>query len=102
MKHTTAPSAQPEPSTDSAKKLPQSMKPCTKACTNLFESRQVIFVQGDLNSRTVFDDHESGGSQAKDVLLEARRSHGLTRGYGGCCDHEAGVLVVSSRPPRRY
>ena len=33
-------------------------------------SYQVIFIQGDLNSRTVFDDN-GAGSQAKDVLLEA-------------------------------
>lgn len=37
---------------------------------NCRASSQVIFVQGDLNSRTVFDFHEVG-SQAKDVLLEA-------------------------------
>ena len=50
---------------------------------NPLQSNERIFVQGDLNSRTVFDDHESGGSQAKDVLLEARL------GDGGC-NQEAG------------
>ena len=41
---------------------------------------QVIFVQGDLNSRTVFDHHEIG-SQAKDVLLEVG-SHGVLEFLG--------------------
>ncbi|CAE7483640.1 unnamed protein product [Symbiodinium natans] len=36
----------------------------------------VLFIQGDLNSRTVFDDHGKG-SQAKDVLLEVLNDPGL-------------------------
>eukprot|EP00439_Symbiodinium_sp_Y106_P008555 s3440_g1.t1 len=43
---------------------------CKVMAWELTKHNTVIFVQGDLNSRTVFDDHESGGSQAKDVLLE--------------------------------
>ncbi|CAE7390313.1 unnamed protein product, partial [Symbiodinium necroappetens] len=43
---------------------------CKVMAWELTKQNTVIFVQGDLNSRTVFDDHESGGSQAKDVLLE--------------------------------
>lgn len=36
----------------------------------LANKRTVIFVQGDLNSRTIFSDDNEGGSEAKDVLLE--------------------------------
>lgn len=41
-----------------------------------FGHNTVIFVQGDLNSRTVFDFHEVG-SQAKDVLLEVLKDTAL-------------------------
>eukprot|EP00440_Ansanella_granifera_P047990 gb/GFBE01051985.1/.p1 GENE.gb/GFBE01051985.1/~~gb/GFBE01051985.1/.p1 ORF type:complete len:486 (+),score=99.75 gb/GFBE01051985.1/:1-1458(+) len=42
---------------------------CQVSSWELGNDQTVVFVQGDLNSRTVFDFHEIG-SQAKDVLLE--------------------------------
>lgn len=48
---------------------------CRAAAWN-FSHNTVIFVQGDLNSRTVFDHHEIG-SQAKDVLLEVLKDTAL-------------------------
>lgn len=52
------------------------------------ERSEVIFVQGDLNSRTVFDHHEIG-SQAKDVLLEAARfAAGRGKGSFSCSGWE--------------
>jgi len=42
---------------------------CKAQGWGLTQPNTVIFIQGDLNSRTIFDDHDSG-SRAKDVLLE--------------------------------
>ena len=57
----------------------------------------MIFVQGDLNSRTVFDHHEIG-SQAKDVLLEVLKRVGIADSRWQSSSFIV-VVVVAAAPP---